>query len=169
MTFHNTDFGLGQSQPKIPDSMALYGALTFLAARCPKHRRYPAALLDRLFLPAVENRSAKIFPNAAGLPVAAMIWTHMSKGAADRMIAGNHVPEAADWDSGPDLWILDVMAPFGQGRTIARHFARNPPNEAFSFARVGPDGNLRKVVTVEAAGFATRAIAATFLTDQPDQ
>ena len=45
----------------------------------------------------------------------------------------------------------NILAPFQHGTTVARHIARNPPEEPFYFARLSKDGVLRKVVRGDAA------------------
>lgn len=135
----------------LPDSLATYGALMLLAAHCPRHKTYPAELLNRLFLPAVEHKSVRLFRTSSGQPCAALIWARLSEDIALRMFTENRPPKACEWNSGHHLWFLDLLAPFGHGAEIARHLARNPPKEAFSFARVGPDNKLRKLVEVQSA------------------
>ena len=57
----------------------------------------------------------------------------------------------ARWNSGDRLWFMDIIAPFGHGRTVANFVARNPPEEPFWFARVGSEGKIFKVVEGDAS------------------
>ncbi|MCZ7675313.1 MAG: toxin-activating lysine-acyltransferase [Roseovarius sp.] len=122
------------------------GKLHFLAAYCPLHRRFPAAWLARIFVPAVNCDSVRFFENDDGDTCAALIWARLSDAAAERMLSEGRPPAAADWAAGENLWFLDLLAPFGHGRVVARHIARNPPPEPFRFARIDAAGKLRKVV-----------------------
>jgi cytolysin-activating lysine-acyltransferase len=132
----------------IPDVIGVYGALAFLAARCPLHGRYSAAQLNQWFMPAVEHNCVRLFQNADGIPCAALIWARLSPEVSGRMLKANAAPGPEDWVSGNELWFMDILAPFGHGGIVARHIARNPPAEAFGFARVGADGRIRKIIRV---------------------
>lgn len=122
------------------------GKLFFLASYCPLHRKFPTAALSRLFAIAVNNDCVRFFENEDKKTSAALIWARLSEDVADRMIQDRVPPGEADWVSGNTLWFLDLLAPFGQGRQIARHIARHPPAERFCFARIDDAGRVRKVV-----------------------
>ena len=151
----------------IPDVIGVYGALTFLAARCPLHGRYSAAQLNQLFMPAVEHDCVRLFQNADGLPCAALIWARLSPEVSARMVRDNIAPRPEEWVSGTDLWFMDILAPFGHGAQVARHIARKPPADAFHFARVGADGCVRRVVNVDSASAGKRAMRAVAVAANP--
>lgn len=135
----------------IPDSIAMFGALSFLAAHCPVHSKYSAEMLRSLFMPAAEHNCVRLFQNETGLPCAALIWARLSDEVSERMVYQNKPPQPDEWASGHNLWFLDLIAPFDHGADIARHIARHPPEGPFSFARVGADGKIRKVVHGDAS------------------
>ena len=60
-------------------------------------------------------------------------------------------PSSDEWAAGPNLWFIDLIAPFGHGTMVARHIARNPPEGAFYFARMGAGGTVSKVVQGDAS------------------
>lgn len=142
----------------IPDVIGVYGALAFLAARCPLHGRYSAAQLNQWLMPAAEHKCVRLFQNSDGVPCAALIWARLSPEVSGRMIDTNSPPRPEDWVSGSELWFMDILAPFGHGKVVARHIARNPPAEAFHFARVRANGHVRKVINVDSAEGVARAI-----------
>jgi len=126
------------------------GKLSYLAAFCPRHRKYPAEGLARLFFPAINNECVRFFEDENGAPLAALIWARLTDEAVHRMVHEKTPPGSDDWAAGSNLWFLDLIAPFGHGAEVARHIARNPPAERFFFARIGPDGAVRKVVEGDA-------------------
>ena len=128
-----------------------YGMLTYLASYCPLHKRYAPDLLRLFFLPAVSHGCVRFFANEAGAVAAALIWARLSDEVSEKMIFENRPPVFDDWKSGENLWFLDLIAPFGHGRQIARHLARKPPDGPFYFARLGRDGKIRKVVRGDAS------------------
>ena len=127
------------------------------------HRRFPAEGLARLFVPAVNNGCVRFFENDAGQVCAALIWARLSDEVSERMLFEQKPPVAAEWVSGSNLWFLDILAPFDHGRVVARHIARHPPGEPFYFARVGKEGQLRKVVRGEAGAKRRQRVRAFFL------
>jgi len=135
----------------MPDSIAMFGALSFLAAHCPLHSRLHAGLLRQLFLPAAEHNCVRLFQNNKGVPCAALIWARLSDEVSEKMVYDNLPPSPEDWKSGSNLWFLDLIAPFDHGVEVARHIARNPPDGPFYFGRIGMDGKIRKVVHADAS------------------
>ncbi len=163
MAIHDVEKKGALPHAPLPESVATYGALSLLAAHCPLHKSYSAELLNRLFLPAIEHKSVRIFRTATNQPCAALIWARLSSHVSSRMLSHNCPPKAKEWNSGDHLWFLDIIAPFGHGKDIARNLARNPPNEAFSFARIGADRKIHKIVEVKDGGRINRAFQASFI------
>lgn len=130
----------------MPDSIQTFGALSFLAAHCPLHSKLPAGLLRNLFLPAAEQNCVRLFQNDKGVPCAGLIWARLSDDVSERMVYDNDPPKPDEWNSGPNLWFLDLIAPFQHGLEVARHIARHPPDGPFYFGRLGADGKIRRVV-----------------------
>ena len=133
------------------ESLLSLGKLQYLATYCPLHSKYPAALLSRLFVPAIDNGCVRFFATSDGRPGAALIWARLSQNVVDRMTHDQVPPRPEDWVSGDQLWFLDLIAPFGQGAQVARHIARNPPSEPFWFARLDKSGRVNRVVRGDAA------------------
>ncbi|WP_239113202.1 toxin-activating lysine-acyltransferase [Shimia biformata] len=133
------------------ESLLSLGKLQYLATYCPLHSKFPAVLLSRLFIPAIDNGCVRFFETAEGQVGAALIWARLGQDVVERMTLDQVPPRPEDWVSGDQLWFLDLIAPFGQGAQVARHIARNPPDEPFWFARVDHKGRLKRVVSGNAA------------------
>ncbi|PSL18173.1 toxin-activating lysine-acyltransferase [Shimia abyssi] len=127
------------------------GKLHFLASFCPLHRRLPEAALARIFYPALNNECVRFFENEHGKTAAALIWARLSEDVAERLTQTGRLPSETEWAGGQRLWFVDLIAPFGHGRHVARTIARNPPKEPFWFARIDDKGALRKVVRGDAS------------------
>ena len=149
----------------MPESIATFGALSFLAAHCPLHSRFSAGLLRTLFLPAAEHNCVRLFQNDKGVPCAGLIWARLSDEVSERMVYDNQPPKSDEWNSGQNLWFLDLIAPFDHGADIARHIARNPPDGPFYFGRIGADGKIRKVVYAD-AGKGKRGLVQSYSVDR---
>lgn len=143
--------GCGGTNQAQGGSIELLGALAFLAAHCPLHKDWTAARLKTVFEPALKRQAVRIFRNTDGLPCAALVWARLSADVADAVLTGKRALQPDDWASGDQLWFMDLIAPFGHAGQVARSIARTPPKEPFHFARVGPDGTVRKIVNGDAA------------------
>lgn len=159
--------GMGDG-PSEADLLSL-GQLAFLAGYCPLHRQFPARALSRLFIPAINHNCVRFFENEQGHVAAALIWARLSDAVSERMIYDQQPPDEAEWASGSNLWFLDILAPFGQGRQIARHIARNPPEGPFYFARLGKTGQVRKVVRGDASKRRKGRVQAFFINSKPNR
>ncbi|MGR3713169.1 MAG: toxin-activating lysine-acyltransferase [Shimia sp.] len=142
MSLHKVSRAIGPSDAEL---LAI-GKLQFLASFCPLHQQLPAANLARIFHPALNNGCVRFFENEHGQTAAALIWARLDHSASTCLLEHGTLPSESEWVSGKTLWFLDLLAPFGHGRIVARSIARTPPNEPFFFARLTTDGTLRKVV-----------------------
>jgi cytolysin-activating lysine-acyltransferase len=131
--------------------MLSFGQLSMLASYCPLHKQFPAQALARLFIPAINHDCVRFFSNEDDQVCAALIWARLSDDVSERMIYDQIPPQEKDWVSGTNLWFLDILAPFGHGRVVAQHIAREPPEGPFYFARLGKAGKTRKVVRGDAS------------------
>jgi len=122
------------AQQQTESQMASFGRLSMLASYCPLHKQFPVQALSRFFT------------NDDDQVCAALIWARLSDEVSQRMIYDQVPPTEKDWTSGTNLWFLDILAPFGHGKMVARHIARTPPEGPFYFARLGKGGRTRKVV-----------------------
>lgn len=140
----------GQSENAMDAQISALGWLSFLASFCPLHRGYRGGALAELFIPAINNDCVRFFKNDDGHVCAALIWARLSDEVSERMVFERIPPKPSEWTSGKNLWFLDILAPFNHGAMIARHIARQPPDGPFFFARLGADGQVRKVVRGDA-------------------
>ncbi|WP_197916176.1 toxin-activating lysine-acyltransferase [Thiosulfatihalobacter marinus] len=156
MSHHGADQSVGPTDAELLS----IGKLHFLASFCPLHQRMPEAALARIFYPALNNGCVRFFENEQGRTAAALIWARLSDEVAGRMTRDGRLPTQGEWTGGSRLWFLDLLAPFGHGRIVARSIARNPPPEPFWFARLDDSGALRKVVRGDATAPAGRRVLA---------
>ena len=107
----------------------------------------------------------RFFEDENGATAAALIWARLSDAVSERMLFEKIPPTGEEWAAGRNLWFLDLIAPFGHGRAVARHIARNPPEGPFFYARMDEAGNVRKVVEGDATR-GKRGLVQTFRFDR---
>ena len=92
---------------------AAIGAATLLLGNA-KGRQRSMDYLAAMLLPAARQGKLEIFVNVDGLPVAYVVWAKLGKQAEQKLLSNLRVmPEEHDLDSGDSLWILDLVAPYG--------------------------------------------------------
>lgn len=73
-----------------------------------------AAYLRDVLLPAARQGNLEIFFNIDGNPVAFVVWAKLGRAAEKKLLGKLQVPPAEDQlNSGDSLWLLDLVAPFG--------------------------------------------------------
>ena len=68
--------------------------------------------LEWLVLPPVMLKQFRIFRRDR-IPVAFASWAYLNEDAARRLTNGSRRLKPQDWKSGEELWLIDLIAPFG--------------------------------------------------------
>lgn len=129
--------------PNTPDAgkVAAYGAFSFLYMRSNLHRDLTLTAMRALLEPPIAIGSYKVFQDAQGVPRAATTWASLSEAAQEKLFAHETLaPE--DWGSGPHMWVIEIVAPFGHGSgSQVMHWLRHSISKdvpKVSFARLNP-------------------------------
>jgi hemolysin-activating ACP:hemolysin acyltransferase len=117
--------------PEYPDESQLraYGDFTFLFLRTEKHANHRLREYRLYFQPPIDLRLYRIL-RIDGVPRAGITWGFLSEAAEEKL--RDQLPLApSDWLSGPHLWIMEVIAPFGGnlGARLTRAFLEGLPPE----------------------------------------
>lgn len=59
------------------------------------------------------------------MPVAYASWARLSPAAADRFRTAPHHLAPADWNSGDQLWLVDVLVPYGGAQDVLKDLREN--------------------------------------------
>lgn len=96
----------------------MLGSIVWLWMQSDFHNTIQLKDLPALLLPAIKSRQF-IVAIKEEKPVFYLSWANLSAEAESRYI--NHVATdmpLEDWDSGDRMWVLDIVAPFGNIKTI---------------------------------------------------
>jgi len=128
--------------------MTQIGAAAFLMTRC-RYQTYASACLRIWVEPAIDLDQARFFYDAAGKPVGYVTWAWLAPDVASRLVGeGAFNLHLSEWNEGPELWIMDLVAPFGHAADILRACADLPEFAAaphIRYVRRKADGSIRKV------------------------
>ncbi len=107
---HHTGAAATQGAPKTVSQVL--GEITWLMTQSPRHKALTLADLEWLVMPAVLLQQFRIFYKGEQ-PVGVVLWALADDIVAKRIDAGNTRLTAAEWKSGTQMRIVDVVAPFG--------------------------------------------------------
>jgi cytolysin-activating lysine-acyltransferase len=102
--------GAGQTPPKTVAQVL--GEIAWLMTQSPRHKPLTLGDLEWLVMPAILLRQFRIFYQG-DRPVGVALWALADDLVAKRIDAGNPRLSAAEWKSGTQLRIIDIIAPFG--------------------------------------------------------
>ncbi len=101
------------------EKLPLLGPALWLFARDPIRRFTFIADLDWRLLPPLVLDQCKLY-SREGIPWAFVTWARVSDAIDARLRSTAPVIAPHEWRSGDRLWLIDVVAPFGEAPGIAR-------------------------------------------------
>lgn len=138
--------GAGGEAPRKTVAAAL-GEVAWLLSQSPAHRH---ALffgdLEWLVMPALMHGQYRLF-YAKERPVGVALWAFVSETVEQRLTASGRIG-SGEWRSGDRVWLVELIAPFGQQETMLEDLRRTALAERrFRFIRMQPNGR-RETVTI---------------------
>lgn len=106
-------------------ALADLGAFFFLAALTRYHRSRSLADLFANFETPMRLGQYKLF-RSNGFPRALITWAGLGPDQEFRFAVDHQALKPEDWNSGPSLWLVDFIAPFGHVDQIVPLLTRNP-------------------------------------------
>ena len=92
--------------------LPMLGPVTWLMMQQPHTRHTLLSELEWRVLPAMVQDQARLYMRGDA-PLAFVSWARLSKEVAQRYRMSPHQLSFNDWNSGHELWLIDLVAPFG--------------------------------------------------------
>ncbi|WP_404712182.1 toxin-activating lysine-acyltransferase [Sphingomonas sp. MMS24-J13] len=128
----------------------MLGEITWLLTQSPVHKQLFIGDLEWFCMPPLMLEQFRLFYGPS-TPAAVAIWAFVSDEADERLEAGGYRLRADEWKSGDNLWLIELVAPFGAQEEILLDLSRNVfPDRSFKFHRIGSGGK-REVASYEPA------------------
>lgn len=137
----------------------LLGEMTWLLTQSPLHRAFAIADLEWLVMPALIHQQFYIFRDG-DRPVGLALWAKCGPEAEAKLERGMIEPEnrlsLEEWNNGPNIWLVDLIAPFANTENkhrevmIADLIAGPLAGKSFKFHQTDPATGQRTVQTVAA-------------------
>lgn len=104
---------------KVISKIPLLGPVTWLMMQQSASRHTLVSELEWRVLPALMLDQAKLYLKDEA-PIAFVSWARLSDAAAQRYKAAPHQLTMTDWTSGDQIWLIDVLTPFGGAQDILK-------------------------------------------------
>jgi cytolysin-activating lysine-acyltransferase len=142
-----------------PTVSHVLGEMTWLATQSLIHKALPIEALEWLIMPALAHEQFYIFRDG-DRPVGLALWAKCNAAAEAKLDKGMIEPEnrltLEEWNSGPTIWLVDLIAPFANNENrhreimIADLISGPLAGQSFKFHQTDPATGQRKVQTVAA-------------------
>lgn len=134
--------------PAGPSSLQVqtFADVVALMAASPPHRHLFLSDIEWLVMPPLMLGQCSLV-RREGRPFAFVSWAFLGPDAAARMIQPQLRLRPADWKSGDEAWIIDVVAPFGGADVALKEVkARSFSGRKVKALQPAPDGKGLAVV-----------------------
>jgi len=84
----------------------------WLLSQSPNHKYMFIADMEWYIMPPFRARQFRIF-HKDGAPIAFACWAYVSDEVEERLRDGSTKLRPEEWRSGENLWLMDIVAPFG--------------------------------------------------------
>lgn len=120
--------------------LPLLGPIAWLMMQQGATRNLLLADLEWRIMPALVLDQARLHMRDES-PLAFVTWAKLSPEAAERYRCAPHRLTPADWKSGDQVWIVDLVAPFGGAREVIDDLKEKLfPRQAIRQLAPSPDG-----------------------------
>jgi hemolysin-activating ACP:hemolysin acyltransferase len=90
-----------------------------LMSRSKVHSKYEMLYLRKIIEPAIKHQFIKFYFNAHGESIGYVIWAFVAADVEKRFLeSGTWDLHISEWNEGDQLWIIDLVAPFGNIKEI---------------------------------------------------
>lgn len=103
--------------------LPVLGPVVWLLARAEDRRHLFVTDVETRFLPPVMLEQCRLVMRGT-MPVAFVSWARVSDAVSARLQGGVNQVAPHEWQGGPHLWVVDVVAPFGGAEEILAEIHR---------------------------------------------
>jgi len=128
-----------------------YGDFAFLYMRSEFHKNVPLHLARLSIQPAIDLGFYKLF-HIDDMPRYGVTWAFLSEDAEAKLMRGE-ILLPAEWRSGDRMWVIEIIAPYGQGTAAAVvHWLKRSLPEKITklrYIRSDQSRNLKRIVEMK--------------------
>jgi hemolysin-activating ACP:hemolysin acyltransferase len=100
---------------------AAYGCALRLMTFASRRRTETLRAVGARLWPAVKLGQIEFLFNSFGEPLAFATWAYLTQSMVEVMVEDpSYTLDISEWNEGDQLWVVDVLAPFGDARNLLR-------------------------------------------------
>ena len=116
------------------------GETVWLLSQSPLHKQFFISDLEWFIMTPVLLQQFRLF-YATNKPIGLVLWARVNDDVAKRLADGTTKLRPQDWKSGDQLWVVEVIAPFGGPEEMINDLkAKVFPNEEIRYVALSKDG-----------------------------
>lgn len=96
------------------------GAISILAMKSQTHKYLFLSDYEWLVLPAIATKQFALFRGTQNEPIAYISWASVSNQVQQRLTDKTSKLQPADWKSGDNIYIIDIICPFGPAKGLLK-------------------------------------------------
>ena len=96
------------------------GAISILAMKSTTHKYIFLSDYEWLILPAIATKQFALFRSSKNEPIAFISWASISDEVEKRLTDKSGKLQPADWKSGNNIYIIDIISPFGPSKDLLK-------------------------------------------------
>lgn len=136
---------LKKQAQRVAGKLPLLGAVGWLMMQQTATRHTLLSELEWRVMPALVLEQAKLYIREDS-PIAYVSWATLSEPVAQRYAAAPHQLTASDWQSGDQVWIVDLFVPFGGAQEVMNDLRNNVfAGREIHQLSLGSDGELKPI------------------------
>lgn len=134
---------LKKQAQRVAGKLPLLGAVGWLMMQQTATRHTLLSELEWRVMPALVLEQAKLYMREDS-PIAYVSWATLSEPVAQRYATAPHQLTASDWQSGDQVWIVDLFVPFGGAQEVMNDLRNNVlAGREIHQLSLGSDGKLK--------------------------
>lgn len=109
----------------IRKQQAILGGIVWLSKRSDLYLNYPIGHLLQRVVPSIELDQYRYYSDDNDVPMGFVNWALLDEQSLQTACSGDLVFEDYHWQSGENIFITELIAPFGHCRQIVRDLRQN--------------------------------------------
>lgn len=103
----------------------IMGGVMLLTQRSPLHKTYLVSEWFQQIYPAIMLNQFRYYTDEHGNPLAFCNWAFLSEKNMNEILSGVRDIKKSDWQSGNNMFIPEMIAPYGHAKIMANDLRRN--------------------------------------------
>lgn len=117
------------------DVLGVIGEFAFLCFYSKLHKKWSMEMIARSFEPPIYLKQFQIY-RARDVPRGLVTWARMDSATEAKFIKGKGLDTYDEWNSGENLWIVDIISPWGHGKAMVENIKKFIPGTSVKTLRV---------------------------------